>query len=38
MYEAFELYGAALSIDLGDEMHLSKNTQIAYPKADEALT
>ncbi len=34
--EAFLIYVAALSVDLGDEVHFSKRAQIAYLKADEA--
>ncbi len=34
-YKAFVVHVAALSIDLGDEMHPSKRVQIAYLKADE---
>ncbi len=37
-YEAFIVHVAALSIDLGDEMHPSKRVQIAHLKADEAPT
>ncbi len=37
-YEAFVVHVAALSIDLGDEVHPSKKAQIAHLKADEAPT
>ena len=37
-HEAFVVHIAALSVDLGDEVHPSKRAQIAHLKADEALT
>ena len=37
-HEDFVVHIAALSIDLGDEVHPSKRAQIAHLKADEALT
>ncbi len=37
-HEAFVVYIAALSIDLGDEMHPTRRAQIAHLKANEVLT
>ncbi len=37
-YEAFVVYIAALSVDLGNKMHPSRRAQIAHLKADEAPT
>ena len=37
-YKVFVVYVVTLSVDFGDEMHLSKGAQIAYLKADEAPT
>ena len=37
-HEAFIVHVAALSVDPGDKVHLSKRAQIAYLKADEAPT
>ncbi len=37
-HEAFVVHVAALSVDLGDEVHPSRRVQIAHLKADEALT
>ncbi len=37
-HEAFVVHIAALSVDLGDEVHLSRSAQIAHLKADEAPT
>ena len=37
-HEAFVVYVTALSIDLGDKMHLSKRAQIAHLKVDKALS
>ncbi len=37
-YKPFVVYVATLSIDSGDEMHPSRKAQIAYLKANEALT
>ncbi len=37
-HEALVVYIAALSIDSGDEMHLSKRAQIAHLKADRLLS
>ena len=36
-HKTFVVYVTALSINPGDEIHLSKRAQIAYLKADEAL-
>ncbi len=35
-YKTFIVHRAALSIDSGDEIHLSKRAQIAHLKADKA--
>ena len=35
-HKVFVVHVAALSIDLGNKMHLSKRAQIAYLKANEA--
>ena len=37
-HKAFVIHVAALSVNLGDEMHPSKRAQIAHLKADEAPT
>ena len=37
-YKTFIVYVATLSIDSGNEIYLSKKTQIAYLKANKALT
>ncbi len=37
-HKAFIVHVAALSVDLGDEVHPSRTAQIAHLKADEALT
>ncbi len=37
-HEAFVVHVATLSVDLGDEVHLSRSAQIAHLKADEAPT
>ncbi len=37
-HKAFIVHIGALSIDSGDEVHPSRNTQITYLKADEALS
>ncbi len=37
-HEAFVVHVAALSVDSGDEVHLSKRAQRAHLKADEAFT
>ncbi len=37
-HEAFVVYVVTLSVDLGDEVHLSRTAQIAHLKANERLT
>ena len=37
-HKVFDVYMAALNVDLGDKVDPSRKTQIVYLKADEALT